>query len=271
MTNSPLLEVVGLRKTFGPIRALDGVDLTVATGEVVCVIGPSGCGKSTLLRCINFLTEPDDGHVLVGGRPMGMIPIPNGLRRRDRERNINWMRTRVGMVFQLFNVWPHLTVLDNIIKAPMVVLDKSRAAAEAEARALLERVGLLDKISSYPSELSGGQQQRVAIARALALQPDLMLFDEPTSALDPELVGEVLAVMRNLADEGMTMIVVTHELGFAAQVADRIIFMEAGQFVEQGPPDIIFRSPATQRLKDFLSLILIGGNLAHGSGKADIR
>ena len=262
MTRPPLLEAQGLKKSFGQVRALSGVDFELDEGQVVCVIGPSGCGKSTLLRCVNFLVEPDEGWVLVEGRPVGRLPAANGKARRDSEANINRMRSQIGMVFQQFNVWPHLTVLENVTKAPRVVLRQNRAQAEHTALRLIERVGLADKKDAYPSELSGGQQQRVAIARALALQPKLMLFDEPTSALDPELVGEVLAVMRELADDGMTMLVVTHELGFAARVADRVVFMEHGRILEQGTPQEMLVRPKSPRLQRFLSLVRHGDQIA---------
>jgi polar amino acid transport system ATP-binding protein len=252
------LQACGLRKSFGAVQALAGVDLQVEHGQVVCIIGPSGCGKSTLLRCINFLVEPDEGLVYLEGQPMGQIPRAGGRVQRDSESNINRMRARIGMVFQQFNVWPHLSVLDNVVKAPMVVLKKSRSEAEGVARRLIQRVGLSDKIDAYPHQLSGGQQQRVAIARALAMSPKLILFDEPTSSLDPELVGEVLLVMRELAEEGMTMLVVTHELGFAAQVADRVVFMDSGRIVEDGPPQEVLVSPKSQRLQQFLSSVQRG-------------
>jgi polar amino acid transport system ATP-binding protein len=252
------LQACGLRKSFGAVQALAGVDLQVEHGQVVCIIGPSGCGKSTLLRCINFLVEPDEGLVYLEGQPMGRIPRAGGRVQRDSEANINRLRARIGMVFQGFNVWPHLSVLDNVVKAPMVVLKKSRSEAEGVARRLIHRVGLSDKIDAYPHELSGGQQQRVAIARALAMSPKLILFDEPTSSLDPELVGEVLLVMRELAEEGMTMLVVTHELGFAAQVADRVVFMDFGRIVEDGPPQEVLVRPKLQRLQQFLSLVQRG-------------
>jgi polar amino acid transport system ATP-binding protein len=251
----PLLEVRGVRKSFGLTRALVGVDLEVDAGEVVCLMGPSGCGKSTLLRCINFLVEPDEGWVLMEGREIGRLPAAGGGARRDTEANINRMRSRIGMVFQLFQVWPHLTVLENVTKAPMVVLRQGREEAERTALRVIERVGMTDKKDAYPSQLSGGQQQRVAIARGLAMQPKLMLFDEPTSALDPELVGEVLGVMRELAEDGMTMLVVTHELGFAARAADRIVFMDGGRVVEQGVPQCMLGQPKSPRLQRFLSLV----------------
>jgi polar amino acid transport system ATP-binding protein len=247
--------VFGLKKSFGNVQALAGVDLHVEDSQVVCIIGPSGCGKSTLLRCINFLVEPDEGLVYLKGKPIGRVPNDRGKFQRDSEGNINRMRAEIGMVFQQFNVWPHLSALDNVSRAPMVVLKKPRAEAERAARRLLQRVGLSDKIDAYPHELSGGQQQRVAIARALAMSPKLMLFDEPTSSLDPELVGEVLLVMRELAGEGMTMLVVTHELGFAAQVAHRVVFMEFGRIIEDGPPQEVLVRPKTARLQQFLSLV----------------
>ena len=259
---TPLLEVEGLAKAFGTVTALAGVDMAVAAGDVVCIIGPSGCGKSTLLRCINFLVEPDAGLVRIAGEPMGMVPTASGSRERDKEGNINRMRARIGMVFQQFNVWPHLTVLGNVTTAPMVILGRSRTEAEERALGLLERVGMLEKRDAYPAELSGGQQQRVAIARALAMEPQLILFDEPTSSLDPELVGEVLAVMRELADDGMTMLVVTHELGFALQMADRIVFMNDGLIVEEGAPDRMLYEPETERLRDFLSLVMRGEEIS---------
>ncbi len=249
------LQVFGLKKSFGNVQALAGVDLHVEDSQVVCIIGPSGCGKSTLLRCINFLVEPDEGLVYLKGKPIGRVPNDRGKFQRDSEGNINRMRAEIGMVFQQFNMWPHLSALDNVSRAPMVVLKKPRADAERVARRLLQSVGLFDKIDAYPHELSGGQQQRVAIARALAMSPKLMLFDEPTSSLDPELVGEVLLVMRELAGEGMTMLVVTHELGFAAQVAHRVVFMEFGRIIEDGPPQEVLVRPKTARLQQFLSLV----------------
>jgi polar amino acid transport system ATP-binding protein len=252
----PVIEVRGLHKRFGALHVLKGIDLAVAAGEKVCVIGPSGSGKSTLLRCINFLEEFDGGLVLLNGRPMGFVEDETGRRHRDSERNVNRMRATVGMVFQSFNLWTHMTVLRNVIEAPVYLKGASRAAAEARADELLRRVGLLDKRDAYPSQLSGGQQQRVAIARALAMDPAIMLFDEPTSALDPELVGEVLEVMRGLARDGMTMLVVTHEMGFAAEVADRVVFIDDGVIVEEGPPATLFRSPKSPRTAQFLAKVV---------------
>ncbi|WP_317397431.1 amino acid ABC transporter ATP-binding protein, partial [Anaerotruncus colihominis] len=226
------VRVNNLHKSFGRLEVLRGIDLEVREGEVVCLIGPSGSGKSTFLRCLNFLETPTSGEVEVDGHIL-----------TDGKADLNKIRENIGMVFQQFNLFPHLNVLDNITMAPLDRKKLDKAAAEQKARALLERVGLADKASVYPAQLSGGQQQRVAIARALAMDPDIMLFDEPTSALDPEMVGEVLAVMRQLADGGMTMVVVTHEMGFAREVADRVIFMDEGVIVEQGDPADIFANP----------------------------
>lgn len=255
MPRDPLLKVEGIAKSFGRTQALRGVDLTVDRGEVVCIMGPSGCGKSTLLRCINFLEEPDQGLVYFDGQPIG-ITIVAGRRRRDKENRINRMRARIGMVFQQFNVWPHLTVFENVTKAPTTVLGHDPDAVSKRATDVLDRVGLAGKRDDYPGELSGDQLQRVAIARALAMEPELMLFDEPTSSLDPELVAEVLAVMRDMAYSGMAMIVVTHELGFARSVADRIIFMNDGRVEEEGPPEQVLLRPRTERLQRFLSQVL---------------
>ena len=253
----PLVRIEAVEKRFGAVEALCGVDLEVARGEVVCLIGPSGCGKSTLLRCINGLHLPDGGRCRVDGHEIVDANQRSGWLERWREaRALDALRARVGMVFQQFNVWPHLTTLENVTKAPVVVKGERPESARGRASALLSRVGLDDKVDAYPDELSGGQQQRVAIARALAMEPILMLFDEPTSSLDPELVGEVLAVMQELARDGMTMIVVTHEMGFARRVADRIVFMEAGRIVEEGPPWQVLRDPHTDRLKQFLSKLL---------------
>ncbi|OED42845.1 ectoine/hydroxyectoine ABC transporter ATP-binding protein EhuA [Chromatiales bacterium (ex Bugula neritina AB1)] len=249
-TTSNFLELVNLRKTFSDITALKDVSLAVARGEVICIIGPSGCGKSTLLRAANWLTPPDAGEVRLGGEIVGTAPN-RGVTSKQL-RNLNRMRARMGMVFQQFNVWPHMNALENVICPQVVVAKRSRIEAENNARSRLTEVGLEDKISDWPDNFSGGQKQRLAIARALAMDPVLMLLDEPTSALDPELVAEVLAVLQRLAEKGMTMIIVTHELAFASKVADRIVFMEAGQIIEAGAPEVILKTPKTDRLKNFL-------------------
>jgi ABC-type polar amino acid transport system ATPase subunit len=247
----PIVRVTNLYKRFGQLEVLKGIDLAVAPAEVVCLIGRSGSGKSTLLRCINFLEEPDEGQVRVAD-----LTIPAGERTREHQRHLAQLRQRVGMVFQSFNLFAHKTVLENLIEAPLLVKRMPREHAISIAEDLLRKVGLLDKRDVYPSTLSGGQQQRVAIARALAMQPEVMLFDEPTSALDPELTGEVLEVMRDLAREGMTMLVVTHEMGFARDVADRVIFMDSGVFVEEGPPAQCLANPRDERTRRFLERIL---------------
>ncbi|MGW9158733.1 MULTISPECIES: amino acid ABC transporter ATP-binding protein [unclassified Microbacterium] len=243
--HAPAIDVQGLVKSFGDNEVLKGIDLTVTKGEVVCVIGPSGSGKSTLLRSVNLLEEPTAGRVLIEG-----IDIT------DPDVDIDAVRTRIGMVFQSFNLFPHLDVLGNLTVAQQRVKKRSKNEAELIARAMLERVGLSEKADAYPGHLSGGQQQRVAIARALCMNPDMMLFDEPTSALDPELVGEVLQVMRSLADEGMTMLVVTHEMGFAREVGSRLIFMDGGHIVEEGDPREVLANPQHPRTQDFLSRVL---------------
>ncbi len=240
-----MIKIEGLTKRFGSLEVLKGIDLHVRQGEVVCVIGPSGSGKSTLLRCINRLEQPTSGTITIAGKP-----VPDGGRGLDR------MREDLGMVFQRFNLFPHMTALQNVTIAPMKVRKMDRQKAEALGLQLLEKVGLKEKANAYPAHLSGGQQQRVAIARALAMQPKAMLFDEPTSALDPELVGEVLAVMKQLAQEGMTMMVVTHEMGFAREVANRVIFMDEGRIIEEGPPEQIFREPREERTRAFLRKVL---------------
>lgn len=240
-----MIEVNGLHKSFGKLAVLNGIDLTVDKGEVVVVIGPSGSGKSTFLRCLNLLEVPTSGDVVF-----------EGTRITDPKQDINKLRQKMGMVFQQFNLFPHLSVLGNITISPIRVLGQSKAAAEENARRLLKIVGLEDKANSYPNQLSGGQKQRIAIARALAMSPDVMLFDEPTSALDPEMVGEVLDVMKKLAAEGMTMVVVTHEMGFAREVGDRIIFMDGGVIVEQGKPEMVFGNPQHTRTRDFLAKVL---------------
>ncbi|MBB4003648.1 amino acid ABC transporter ATP-binding protein [Aurantimonas endophytica] len=248
------LSVSGLAKSFRRDRVLDDIYLDVSKGEVVAVIGPSGCGKSTLLRCLTWLEQPDQGFIEVDGKPFGRALTGDTVRHQSR-RAIDAMRPRIGMVFQQLNLWPHMSVRENIVRPQMVVLRRTREAAEARAAAQLAGLGLADLAERYPYALSGGQKQRVAIARALAMDPALMLFDEPTSALDPELIGEVLALLRDLAATGMTMIVVTHEIGFARQVADRIVFMDAGRIVEDGPARKVLDSPSDPRLASFLSLI----------------
>ncbi|MGE3477047.1 MAG: amino acid ABC transporter ATP-binding protein [Rhodospirillaceae bacterium] len=242
MSASPLLELVGLRKAYGSLEVLRGVDLAVHAGEMVCVVGPSGSGKSSMLRCCNRLEEPTGGRIVVEGTEITGAGV-----------DINAVRQKIGMVFQQFNLYPHLTALGNVTLALRKVQGKSAAEADALGLAALKRVGLADKAQVYPGQLSGGQQQRVAIARAIVLQPKLMLFDEPTSALDPETVGEVLKVMRELRDIGMTMLVVTHEMGFAREAADRVIFMDGGAIVEQGPPHKIFGAPEHERTRAFLT------------------
>lgn len=239
-----VVSISNLHKRFGDNHVLRGIDLTVERGEVVCIIGPSGSGKSTLLRCVNMLEQPSDGTIVVLDQEL-----------TDIDCDIDRARTTIGMVFQSFNLFPHMTVLDNICVAQRKVLKRSKEESEAKARTLLARVGLSEKESAYPAQLSGGQQQRVAIARALAMDPSVMLFDEATSALDPELVGEVLNVMRSLADEGMTMLVVTHEMGFASNVASRVVFMDGGVIVEQGPPDRVIGNPQEERTRRFLTSV----------------
>ena len=246
-----MIEVSDLWKAFGPLQVLKGISLEVPKGSAVALIGPSGSGKSTLLRCINLLELPERGRVRVGDQA---IDCARGRLPGDKE--LASFRARTGMVFQLFNLFPHMTALQNAVEAPIHVKGENRATAEARARKLLARVGLADKVDAYPNQLSGGQQQRVAIARALAMQPKLMLFDEPTSALDPELVGEVLDVMRGLAEDGMTMIVVTHEMGFAREVADHIYFTEKGVIVEHGPPREMLAHPREARTRAFLDQVL---------------
>ena len=258
----PALQLVDIRKRFGDLQVLDGIGFEVARGETVCLLGPSGSGKSTLLRCINWLERPDGGRVLLEGEPVGLSS--GGVVMGDRE--LSRLRTRIGMVFQHFALWPHLTVLQNVMEAPLHVQRRPRDEVQAEARALLERVGLADKQDAFPARLSGGQKQRVGIARALAMKPALLLFDEPTSALDPELVGEVLAVMRDLAREGMTMVVVTHEMAFAREAASRVIFMDRGRVVETGAPEAFFGAPTTERARQFL--LRYAGTNANPAGDA---
>jgi polar amino acid transport system ATP-binding protein len=243
-----VLAIAGVSKTFGALQVLDNVTLQVHRGETVCLLGPSGSGKSTLLRCINWLEQPDSGQIYLAGERVGVTS--GGLVMNDRD--LSRIRTRIGMVFQHFALWPHLTVLQNIMEAPVHVQKRSKGEVRVEAEALLAKVGLADKRDAFPAKLSGGQKQRVGIARALAMRPELLLFDEPTSALDPELVGEVLGVMRKLAQDGMTMIVVTHEMGFAREAATRIVFLDHGRIVETGTPEAFFTAPASERARQFL-------------------
>ena len=245
MTTEPIIRVCGLKKSFGDLQVLRGINTDVDRGEVVVVIGPSGSGKSTFLRCLNLLETPTAGSIYVDGAEI-----------TDPKCDINLHRQKMGMVFQHFNLFNNMTILRNMTLAPMTLLKKSREDAEAQALALLRRVGLEDKANAYPSQLSGGQKQRIAIVRALCMDPEVMLFDEPTSALDPEMVGEVLEVMKQLADEGMTMVVVTHEMGFAREVGSRVLFMEEGIIMEENEPQEFFANPKSERLKSFLSKVL---------------
>lgn len=247
MKDNCLISVQNLKKYYlgGTVKALDDVSIDFEKGKVVVIIGPSGSGKSTLLRSLNLLEEPTDGHILLEDTDI-----------MDFKNDINLMRRKMGMVFQQFNLFPHLTIMRNLTIAPMKLLKMTKDDAEAKARLLLERVGLADRADAYPAQLSGGQKQRIAIVRALMMNPDVMLFDEPTSALDPEMVGEVLDVMKELAAEGMTMIVVTHEMGFAREVADSVVFMDGGQLIEQGTPEEIFQNPQSDRLKSFLAKLI---------------
>ena len=247
MNDNIIIRADGVQKYFkgGAIKALDGVSAEIRKGEVVVVIGPSGSGKSTFLRCLNLLEVPTGGHIYF-----------NDVDITDKKVNINLHRQKMGMVFQHLNLFPHMTILQNMTLAPIQLLKKSKAEAEEKAMSLLERVGLADRADAYPSQLSGGQKQRVAIVRALAMEPEVMLFDEPTSALDPEMVGEVLEVMKQLAEEGMTMVVVTHEMGFAREVGDRVLFMADGKLLEENTPEELFRNPQHPRLQDFLSKVL---------------
>ena len=249
-TKNNFLEMTRIRKSFAGLTALQDVSLSVPKGEVVCIIGPSGCGKSTLLRTANWLTPADAGEVRLDGEIVGAMPDPRS--KSIQSRSLNALRARIGMVFQQFNVWPHLSVLENVVCPQMVVAKRGRDIAEKKALAALAIVGLDDKKTDWPDNLSGGQKQRLAIARVLAMDPVLMLLDEPTSALDPELVSGVLTVLKQLAEKGMTMIIVTHELGFARSVANRVVFMEEGQIIEEGYPDVILRTPSTKRLEVFL-------------------
>ena len=244
-TKEALIKVEGLEKSFGDVEVLRGIDLEIDRGDVVVIIGPSGSGKSTFLRTLNLLEQPTGGRILFEG-----VDIT------DKKVNINVHRQKMGMVFQQFNLFPHMTILKNMTLAPMKLLKMSKADAEAKAMQLLERVGLAERASAFPSQLSGGQKQRIAIVRALCMSPDVMLFDEPTSALDPEMVGEVLDVMKDLAKDGMTMAVVTHEMGFAREVGNRVLFIDDGVIIEQGTPEQIFDNPQNPRLKDFLGKVL---------------
>ncbi|MDX3069309.1 amino acid ABC transporter ATP-binding protein, partial [Streptomyces sp. ND04-05B] len=249
------VEIHDVHKWYGTHRVLNGVDLTIRPGEVTVILGPSGSGKSTLLRVVNHLEKPEIGHVSVNGELIGVRRQGDRLKELS-ERAILAQRSRIGFVFQNFNLFPHLTVLENVAAAPVATGKLGRARADALARELLDRVGLADKADAYPRQLSGGQQQRVAIARALALRPGVILFDEPTSALDPELVGEVLAVIKDLARGGTTLVIVTHEIGFAREIADRVVFIDGGRIVEQGPPSEVLDKPRHERTKDFLSRVL---------------
>lgn len=244
-TNETLIKVDSLEKSFGKVEVLKGINIDIKKGEVVVIIGPSGCGKSTFLRTLNLLEEPTGGHINFEGTDI-----------TNKKTNINIHRQKIGMVFQQFNLFPHMTILANMTLAPIKLLKMSKSDAEKRAMEYLERVGLGDRANAYPSQLSGGQKQRVAIVRALCMQPDVMLFDEPTSALDPEMVGEVLEVMKTLANDGMTMVVVTHEMGFAREVADRVIFIDEGVIAEEGTPEEIFKNPKCARLQDFLGKVL---------------
>ncbi|HEY0319141.1 MAG TPA: amino acid ABC transporter ATP-binding protein [Solirubrobacterales bacterium] len=249
----PMVSLRGIHKRFGDLEVLRGVDIDVAKGEVVCILGPSGSGKSTLLRCVNLLEPPEEGEIFVEGHDICRGPASGT---GEQSWELNFVRQRVGIVFQQFNLFPHKTALGNVALAQERVLGRSKSEARAKGAELLERVGLGDKLAEYPERLSGGQQQRVAIARALAMEPQVMLFDEVTSALDPELVKEVLDVMRELAEEGMTMLVVTHEIGFAREVADQVVFMDGGVIVEHGKPAEVLDSPREERTKRFLGLVL---------------
>jgi len=255
MSGTPMVKAEAVHKSFGRLEVLRGIDLEVNPKEVMCIIGPSGSGKSTFLRCVNHLEKIDAGRLSVDGELVGYRDRGDKLYELP-DSEVCKKRSEIGMVFQSFNLFPHMTALENIIEAPIHVKKESRTTAEARARRLLERVGLADKVDVYPKQLSGGQQQRVAIARALAMEPKLMLFDEPTSALDPELVGDVLDAMRGLAEDGMTMVVVTHEMGFAREVGDSLVFMDAGVIVEAGNPRDVLSNPRHERTKAFLSKVL---------------
>jgi polar amino acid transport system ATP-binding protein len=251
-----MIDVTALHKYFGDVKALNGVNLQVSAGEVVCLIGPSGSGKSTLLRSINYLEIPTQGDIRIDGEMVGYLEGPSGTRKPMSSRDLARIRSNVGMVFQMYYLWPHLSALENVVLGLVEVRGQPLKIAALRGRQLLEKVGLSDKYDAYPEHLSGGQRQRVAIARALAMEPKVILFDEPTSALDPELVGEVLETMEQVAADGLTMVVATHEMGFARQVANRVVFMDQGQVIEQGTPDEIFDHPQHDRLKRFLDKIL---------------
>ncbi|MBR9882716.1 MAG: ATP-binding cassette domain-containing protein [Oceanospirillales bacterium] len=249
----PALELIDIYKSYGSLEVLKGVSLSASDGEVISILGSSGSGKSTLLRCINLLEKPSKGRILVSGEELELIPGKDGYLQAKTARQLERMRSQIGFVFQNFNLWPHKSIIENIIEAPTQVLHKSKDEAIARAEKLLDRVGLLEKRNAYPANLSGGQQQRIAIARALAMEPQVLLFDEPTSALDPELVNEVLAVMRSLADEGRTMLIVTHEMRFAREVSSQVVFLHKGQIEESGTPEEVFDRPKSQRVKDFMA------------------
>jgi len=250
--NAPAVSINNLRKSFGSLEVLKGVTLEAKEGDVISILGASGSGKSTMLRCINMLEVPDSGEVQIGGETIKLRKGRRGMEPAD-QRQVDRIRSQVAMVFQSFNLWSHMTILENVIEAPVHVQKRPRAECIAEAEELLAKVGIADKRNQYPSHLSGGQQQRAAIARALAMRPKVMLFDEPTSALDPELVGEVLRVMRSLAEEGRTMLVVTHEMGFAQDVSNRVVFLHKGLVEEEGPPGEVFGAPKSERFKQFIS------------------
>lgn len=249
---APAVSIHNLRKSFGQLEVLKGISLEASEGDVISILGASGSGKSTMLRCINMLEVPDSGDIRIAGETIKLKHGRHGMRPAD-QRQVDRIRSRVAMVFQSFNLWSHMTILENVIEAPVHVQKRPKAECIAEAEELLAKVGIVDKRNQYPSHLSGGQQQRAAIARALAMRPDVMLFDEPTSALDPELVGEVLRVMRSLAEEGRTMLVVTHEMGFARDVSNRVVFLHKGVVEEEGPPAQVFNAPKSERFQQFIS------------------
>ncbi len=253
---SATLVAGNIHKSFGELEVLKGISLSANVGDVISIIGRSGSGKSTFLRCINFLETPDTGRIVLDGEEVRVRKDQQGISLGADQRQITRLRTQLGMVFQSFNLWSHMTVIQNVMEGPVYVLKQPKSEAREEALAILEKVGIANKHANYPSQLSGGQQQRVAIARALAMQPKVLLFDEPTSSLDPELVGEVLRVIRGLADEGRTMIVVTHEMGFAREVSSKVIFLHAGRVEEEGPPDAVFGNPRSNRCREFLASAL---------------